>query len=98
MDPRKPNPSAGQKLKELRVRLGLSTRDVVTKSQQIAEERQSRENYISHAWVTDIQNGQFTPTVYKLHTLSAIYNCRITQLISYFGLPLGYVRRYRSSI
>jgi transcriptional regulator with XRE-family HTH domain len=98
MDPRKPNPSAGQKLKELRVRLGLSTRDVETKSQQIAEERQSREYCISHAWVTDIENGKFTPSVYKFHTFSAIYNRRITELISYFGLPLGDVSRYRASI
>jgi transcriptional regulator with XRE-family HTH domain len=98
MDLRKPNPSAGEKLKELRVRLGLSTRDVETKSQQVAEERQSREYYISHAWVTDIENGEFTPSVYKFHTFSAIYNRRITELVSYFGLPLSDVSRYRTSI
>lgn len=98
MDSRKPNPSAGERLKELRVRLGLSTRDVETKSQQIAAERQSREYYVSHAWVTDIENGKFTPSIYKFHTFSAIYNRRITELISYFGLPLGDLSRYRISM
>ncbi len=65
MDARKPSPSAGEKLKELRVRLGLTTRDVEAKSLQIAEDRHSREYYLSHAWVTDIENGKFTPSIYK---------------------------------
>ncbi len=57
MDARKPSPSAGEKLKELRVRLGLTTRDVEAKSLQIAEERHSREYYVSHAWVTDMKTA-----------------------------------------
>jgi transcriptional regulator with XRE-family HTH domain len=98
MDARKPSPSAGERLKELRARLGLTTRDVEAKSQQIADERHSREYYLSHAWVTDIENGKFTPSIYKFHTFSAIYNRRITELMSYFGLPLGDLSRYRISI
>jgi transcriptional regulator with XRE-family HTH domain len=98
MDVRKPSPSAGEKLKELRVRLGLTTRNVEAKSQQIADERHSREYYLSHAWVTDIENGKFTPSIYKFHTFGAIYNRRITELMSYFGLPLGDLSRYRMSI
>src|SRR5258708_6682417 len=98
MDARKPSPSAGERLKDLRVRLGLTTRDVQAKSQQIADERNSREYYLSHAWVTDIENGKFTPSIYKFHTFSAIYNRRITELMSYFGLPLGDFSHYRTSI
>jgi transcriptional regulator with XRE-family HTH domain len=98
MDARKTAPSAGERLKELRVRLGLTTRDVEAKSQQIADERHSREYYLSHAWVTDIENGKFTPSIYKFHTFSAIYNRRITELMSYFGLPLSDFNRYRMSI
>lgn len=98
MDARKPSPSAGERLKDLRVRLGLTTRDVEAKSLQIADERHSREYYLSHAWVTDIENGKFTPSIYKFHTFGAIYNRRITELMSYFGLPLGDLSRYRVSI
>src|SRR6267143_3227095 len=98
MDARKLSPSAGERLKELRVRLGLTTRDVEAKSQQIADERHSREYYLSHAWVTDIENGKFTPSIYKFHTFSTIYNRRITELLSYFGLPLGDLSRHRLSI
>src|SRR5712664_920534 len=98
MDAHKPSPSAGERLKELRVRLGLATRDVEEKSQQIAEDKHSREYYLSHAWVTDIENGMFTPSIYKFYTLSAIYQRRITELLSYFGLQIGDLSRYRSSI
>jgi len=98
MDARKPSPSAGERLKELRVSLGLTTRDVQEKSQQIAEDRRSREYHISHAWVTDIENGKFTPSIYKFHTFSAIYNRRITELVSYYGLPIGDLGRYRTFI
>jgi len=98
MDARKPSPSAGERLKDLRVRLGLTTRDVEAKSLQIADDRHSREYYLSHAWVTDIENGKFTPSIYKFHTFGAIYNRRITELMSYFGLPLGDLSRYRMSI
>ena len=98
MDARKPSPSAGERLKELRVGLGLATRDVEEKSQQIAEDRHNREYYISHAWVTDIENGKFTPSIYKFHTFSAIYNRKITELLSYFGLPVGDLSRYRTFI
>jgi transcriptional regulator with XRE-family HTH domain len=98
MDARKPSPSAGERLKELRVRLGLTTRDVEEKSQQIAEDKHSREYYLSHAWVTDIENGKFTPSIYKFYTLSAIYQRRITELLSYFGLQIGDLSRYRTSV
>jgi transcriptional regulator with XRE-family HTH domain len=95
---RRPSPSAGEKLKELRVRLGLTTRDVEARSQQIADERHNREYYISHAWVTDIENGKFTPTIYKLYSLSAIYHIGYTEVLSCFGLPIGDLGRYRTSI
>ncbi|MGC1491461.1 MAG: helix-turn-helix transcriptional regulator, partial [Candidatus Acidiferrum sp.] len=94
----KPRPSAGEKLKELRVRLGLTTRDVETRSQQIADEKHNREYYLSHTWVTDIENGKFTPSIYKLFTFSAIYQCGFTVLLSYFGLQIGDLSRYRASL
>jgi transcriptional regulator with XRE-family HTH domain len=98
METRKPSPSAGARLRALREKLGLTTRDVELKSQQIAEERQNQEYHISHSWVTDIENGKFAPTIYKFHTFSAIYNRKLTELISYYGIPLGELGRYRASI
>src|SRR6202050_2031051 len=98
MDARKPTPGAGELLKALRVRLGLTTRDVEGKSQQIAEEKRNQEYYLSHAWLTDIENGEFTPSIYKLYSLSAIYDQSFTDLLSFFGLRIGDLYRDRASI
>lgn len=98
MDERKPSPSAGERLKALRESLGLTTRDVEERSERTAEERQNREYHISHTWVTDIENDKFAPGIYKLHTLSRIYNRKITEFLSYYGVPLSASSRERMSI
>lgn len=98
MDARSANPSAGQQLKALRVRLGLSTRDVQAKSQQIATEKHNQEYYISHAWLTDIEKGKFTPGIFKLYSLSAIYHRRFSEVASYFGVQIADLSRDSASI
>lgn len=95
---RKPSPSAGEKLRAFRERLGLTTRDVEAKSQEIAQDRHNREYYLSHAWVTDIENGKFKPSIYKIYSLSAIYHVGYTEVLSCFGLPISELGRYRASI
>ena len=98
MGARKPSPSAGQTLKELRERLGLSTRDVEARSREIADEHHNREFYISHTWVTDIENGQLKPSIYKLHTLSTIYKVGYHDVLACFGIPISELGRTRASI
>lgn len=98
MEPPKPNPSAGERLKALRESLGLTTRHVEEKSEQIAKENHSREYYISHAWVTDIENGKFTPSIYKFFTFSAIYHRKFSEVASFYGLRIGDLTRYLTRI
>ncbi len=98
MVPSRPNPGAGARLKEMRVRLGLSTRNVETKSLKIADDRHNREFYLSHAWVTDIEKGEFKPSIYKLYSLSAIYHVSYSEVLSCFGLPISELGRDRASI
>jgi transcriptional regulator with XRE-family HTH domain len=95
---RKPNASAGETLRAFRERVGLTTREVEAKSQEIAEERHNPEFYVSHAWVTDIENGKFKPSIFKIYSLSAIYHVGYTEVLSCFGLPIGDLGRYRASI
>jgi transcriptional regulator with XRE-family HTH domain len=98
MDGRKPSPGAGERLKAVRDELGLTTRDVERKSHAIAEAKRNQEYYLSHGWLTDIENGEFTPSIYKFYSLSAIYFRNFTDLISYFGLRLSDLNRDRASI
>jgi transcriptional regulator with XRE-family HTH domain len=98
METRKPSLGAGERLKALRARLGLTTRNVEQKSQQIAAEKRNQEYYLSHAWLTDIENGEFTPSIYKLYSLSAIYHRGFTELLSFFGLQIGDLTRDHATI
>jgi transcriptional regulator with XRE-family HTH domain/aromatic ring-cleaving dioxygenase len=93
MDVPKPSSTAGARLKLLRERLGLTTRDVETRSRRLAQERGNQEYYMAHAWLTDIENGEFTPSIYKFYTLSAVYHRNFTELASYFGLRFGDLSR-----
>jgi hypothetical protein len=81
-----PNREAGKKLRAERVRVGLSTRAVQELSQRIAREKNNQEYYVSHAWLTDAERGKFTPTIYKLYSLSLIYNCNVVDMMAFFGL------------
>ena len=89
----RPNPEAGKKLRAERVRVGLSTRAVQDLSQRIAQEKSNQEYYISHAWLTDAENGKFTPTIYKFYSLGLIYKCSCIDLMAFFGINLLDVAR-----
>jgi hypothetical protein len=88
-----PNPEAGKKLRAERVLVGLSTRAVQELSQRIAQEKNNQEYYISHAWLTDAENGKFTPTIYKLYSLSLIYKCNCIDMMAFFGINVLDVAR-----
>jgi transcriptional regulator with XRE-family HTH domain len=75
-------------LKDLRSRLGITTRDVTEKSQKIAEAEGNEEFYISNAWLTQIENTQATPSIYKLYSISTIYHLKFSQLLLLFGVDL----------
>jgi transcriptional regulator with XRE-family HTH domain len=98
MNLRTPSASAGEKLRMFRELLGLTTRDVEARSQQIADDRHNREYYLSHSWVTDIENGKFKPSIYKIYSLSAIYRVGYTEVLACFGLPIAELGRYRASM
>jgi transcriptional regulator with XRE-family HTH domain len=89
MDARKVNQAGGKWLKALRERLGLSTRAVQGISKKIADDKQNQEFYLSHNWVTDIENGKFTPGMFKVYSLSTIYDRKYSEVASHFGLHIA---------
>jgi transcriptional regulator with XRE-family HTH domain len=84
-----PSPEAGKRLRAERVRTRLSTRDVERLSHKIAEEMKNQDYCISHAWLTQVENGKFTPGIYKLYSLSRIYELRPDQVLAFFGIRFG---------
>ena len=85
----KPSPEAGKLLRAERLRAGLSTRQVQKLSQLIAKEKDDNQDYgISHAWLTEVENGEFTPSIYKIYSLALIYKCAWGKIMGFFGIDL----------
>lgn len=90
--------STGQRLKDMRTRLGITTRDVTERSQRIAAAEGNDEFYISNAWLTQLENTDATPSIYKLYSISAIYHVKFTDLLLVFGVDLARTGKHQLSV
>ena len=81
-------------MRRLRVRLGITTRDIESLSRKIANEENDDEYVVSHARLTQIENGDSPPSLYKLFSLSAIYGIAISELMSYYVDPAACLRHH----
>jgi transcriptional regulator with XRE-family HTH domain len=75
---------AGERLKQLRSRLGMTAREVAELSRKIAIAEGNEEFSLSHARLIQIENDESTPSIYKLFTLSVAYGRAFTDLVSYY--------------
>jgi transcriptional regulator with XRE-family HTH domain len=89
---------AGKRLRAKRERLHLSIRRVEQISQQIAEEKKDPAFYVSHNWVSDLENGKSKPRLAKFHSLSLIYECDINEILDLFGLNIHDLGKERGLI
>ena len=89
---------AGEQLKEVRNRLGITTREVEDYSRKIAEAENNEEYYVSNAWLTQIENKISIPSIYKLYSLSVIYRVKFTDLLLFYGVDLDKIVRYQMLI
>jgi transcriptional regulator with XRE-family HTH domain len=87
--------NAGEQLKELRIRLGITTREVEEHSRRIGDAEGNEEFNISNAWLTQIENKQSTPSVYKLYSLGVIYRVKFTDLLLLYGVDLEKLSKYQ---
>ncbi|HEY6466040.1 MAG TPA: hypothetical protein VIY69_08620 [Candidatus Acidoferrales bacterium] len=85
----------GEQLRELRNRLGVTTREVEEFSRAIADDSQNEEFYISNAWLTQLENKNSIPSIFKLYSLSVIYRIKFNDLLNVFGVDLGHSDRHR---
>jgi transcriptional regulator with XRE-family HTH domain len=54
----------GEQLKEIRNRLGVTTREVEDLSRKLARDSANEEFCISNAWLTQVENGNSVPNIY----------------------------------
>lgn len=88
----------GEKLKGVRARLGISTREVTEKSLVIAQVEKNDEYCVSNAWLTQIENTAATPSIYKLYSLSVIYHVKFADLLALFGVDLTKIPKHQMKI
>jgi transcriptional regulator with XRE-family HTH domain len=89
MDANGPTITAGIRLKQLRKRLGLTLRKVEMLSRRLAKEKQNQDFFISRGWLNNVENGSYTPGIFKLYSLGAIYRTHWSNIFGFFGLHLG---------
>jgi hypothetical protein len=80
--------SAGAKLKELRCRLGFTARWVQERSMEIAKDEENLEYIISHAWLTQVENGVGVPSMFKLYSLARIYGRSLAEVGGFYRIRI----------
>jgi transcriptional regulator with XRE-family HTH domain len=76
----------GQRLRELRERLGLTGRDVESVSTLISARTGNSEYTVSSSRLSDIEMKGSLPTIYRMYSLSVIYRKPMDELMQYFGI------------
>jgi transcriptional regulator with XRE-family HTH domain len=76
----------GAKLRKIRLRLGLSAREVERRSLKFVAEQQNADYHLSRAWIRDVERGRFAPGIFKSVSVSAIYHLSVAEIHEFFGI------------
>ena len=86
----------GQYLKAVRDRLQIGMREVQDASMVIAAEEGNPNFYVSPARLTQIENEESIPSVYKLFSLCSIYGLDLNDVLGRYGVNANRTRAYRT--
>ena len=89
MDATGPTDRAGIRLKQLREHLGLTLRRVEAQSRRLAAKKQNPDFIVSRGWLNNVENGDYTPSFFKLYALAAIYHIHWSSVFLMFGCNLS---------
>ena len=81
--------AAGQQLRSLREKLGLTMRDVEIASAAIAGKRGNDDFSLTLSRLSDIETKGIIPSIYRLYSLAVIYRCDFNELLSWYGIELA---------
>lgn len=82
----------------MRLRLGITTRDVTEFSKQIIASEGNEEFHISNAWLTEIENSVSVPSIYKLYSLSVIYHVKFGDLLQLYGVDVQKIPKLQTEM
>jgi transcriptional regulator with XRE-family HTH domain len=81
--------SAGQQLRAIRERLGLTMRDVESGSSRIANRHGNEEFAIPPSRLSDIETKGVVPSIYRTYSLAVIYRQDARDLLSLYGVDFN---------
>src|ERR1700722_17916858 len=79
----------GQKLRRIRERLNLRVRDVEQASLKIADKHHNDEFAVLINRISEIENRNLVPNIYKLYSLCAIYRLDFHEVLEWYGISLA---------
>lgn len=77
---------AGQNLRGVRERLGLTMRDVESASARIAQRHGNEEFLIGPSRLSDIETKGIVPSIYRIYALSIIYRRDLHEILRWYGV------------
>lgn len=78
----------GERLRLLRVQLGLTVRDVEASSGRLAAKRGNKAYSIPLSRLSDIENKGVIPSIYRFYSLAVIYRRDIREILDWYGVDL----------
>jgi transcriptional regulator with XRE-family HTH domain len=89
----------GARLKDVRGKLGITTREVAVFSKIIADAEANDEFLISSPWLTQIENERAAiPSIYKLFTLASVYGLSYSQVLALYGVDTKKAKKYHAEL
>lgn len=80
------NKRAGQRLAKMRLRRGLTLYEVFVLSREVAARRRRAAYCLQPSRLSEIESKGVTPTIYKLYSISVIYDCPLSKLLELYGV------------
>ena len=78
----------GERLRQIRERLGLTIREVEAASTRLAEKYGNPDYTISLSRLSDIETKDVVPNLYKLYSFAVIYRRDFRELLGLYGIEL----------
>jgi len=85
----------GHKLKALRDTLNLTVREVEQATLRIAEVKNDKRFLVSNGWLSRLEKGVSEPSIYKLFSLSVVYNMNFITLLKLYDIDVAETDKFR---
>lgn len=80
--------NSGWKFREARERLNLTYRDVQEATLRIASAKLNPEYFIAISRLSEIENNNVLPTIYRIYSLCVVYRVGFAEALTWYGVDL----------